>query len=81
MSFCGARVQGAKDLQHIQYRELGKGLQVWGGGRFGWSRNCDERKAPASPPESGQAEGGRYESWCKKGTGDGKEGCGSEEKR
>ena len=22
-------MQGAKDLQHIQYRELGKGMQVW----------------------------------------------------
>ena len=24
-------MQGAMDLQHIQYRELGKGLQVWEG--------------------------------------------------
>jgi hypothetical protein len=66
-------VQGAKDLQHIQYRELGKGLQVWEGERV-WGKIARKKKAPAS-------EGGRYKSWCNQGTGYLKDSCEAREKR
>jgi hypothetical protein len=64
---------GAKDLQHIQYRELGKGLQVLRGESV-WRKIVRERTAPAS-------EGGRYKSWCNKGTKDLKDSCSARQKR
>jgi hypothetical protein len=64
---------GAMDLQHIQYRELGKGLQVWAG-ESDRRKIVRERTAPAS-------EGGRYKSWCNKGTERLKDSCRTRRKR
>jgi len=49
---------GAMDLQHIQYRELGKGLQVWAGKNVG-RKIARERTDPASDPSAPVKHAGR----------------------
>jgi hypothetical protein len=75
---------GAMDLQHIQYRELGKCLQVLPGESV-WRKIVRERTAPAPQvhPEAQMrtSEGGRYKSWCNKGTERLKDSCGARQKR
>jgi len=72
---------GAMDLQHIQYKELRKGLQVWVGENV-WRKIVRERTAPASDPSASlRAGGGRYKSWCHKGTWDLKDCCRARQKR